>query len=729
MTSNITIEVSTLQNKLQNIYWRVLSYIVIWTSVISILFIIKSLLLYFLIPIKNQSIISFMLSPEGNSVQDSPIGAFYETILSLLSMMVSFVLMMIASKAEKLYIEALGSMKQPQAFLFALEIDGVPNINSADFLTSIFQSLQGPNQKRFEDESIVHDVIYAFDMETYFDSQNENRFIKFPNLSMQNQTQSKTETKDNKSEIITRSNAQMKRFGLIKKNNYNGKMIIVLKDLEIVYDILNLFHCGLFETKVQSDVDSAIEMGLLNFHKNLILDALNKTDKNALFHNLQIKIAQDSHDIIWNYYAKSEKEKSRELWWRVMVCIIISVILSFIVGVIYYSSTIESFNVKFVDNSNAWQIPIGNAIFFLNWKMLLYMLALLLIPLMGSLLVEEMAEYIKCDYFSDYNNLRFRLEILFEFIHRYVFLHWAFTIAIMNRRDNLAANQITNLYEYAYIEWNKTAFFLIPTTLLRYLIKHIKGCYQKCKNKATPEKIKHSIDHSISSVNLLLTFMYMGFYFPVLSFSIVSLLTLNIILNLFLYYLIYRNTHVLRDYISYNNISTLINHCLVAFNIGGLMSIFIFAYFSTPYFRKTKEYSGALPSNFIGSIFMLLFAFINYMTNKPNSLYLRVLQNMITIPAYKEATGAVLNEALTHCDYRKKNPYYKEKNRLQSVKMSKDYSALNSDEKNHLLHKSFENLFDFNNSYSKDLQIDNKNNKFTDMEIFAKDLVNYDDKK
>jgi hypothetical protein len=357
------------------------------------------------------------------------------------------------------------------------------------------------------------------------------------------------------------------------------------------------------------------------------------------------------------------------------------------------------------------------------------MLALLVLPLMGSLLVEEMAEYIKCDYFSDYNNLRFRLEILFEFIHRYIFLHWAFTIAIMNRRDNLEQKQISNLYEYAYIEWNKTAFFLIPTTLLRYLVKHIKGCYQKCKNKATPEKIKHSIDHSISSVNLLLTFMYMGFYFPVLSFSIVSLLTLNIILNLFLYYLIYRNTHVLRDYISYNNISTLINHCLVAFNVGGLMSIFIFAYFSTPYFKKIKEYSGALPANFIGSIFMLLFAFINYMTNKPNSLYLRVLQNLIPIPAYKDATSVVLNEALLNCDYRKKNPYYKEKNRLQSVRMSKDYSALNSDEKNNLLNKSFENLFDFDNSYSKDLQIDNKNNKFTDMEIFAKDLVNYDGKK
>ena len=179
---------------------------------------------------------------------------------------------------------------------------------------------------------------------------------------------------------------------------------------------------------------------------------------------------------------------------------------------------------------------------------------------------------------------------------------------------------------------------MIPTTILRYLVKYLKGGFEKCRKKATPENIRFSVDHSIASVNILLTFMYLGFYFPVLSLSLVILLLLNLVINFLMYYFIHRNTKILRDYLSYNNISMLINHCLVAFNIGGIFSIFIFAKFSSVYFKGVKEYTGALPSNFIGSVFMLLFAFINYMTNKPNSLYLRILQNLMKIPTYKDVS-------------------------------------------------------------------------------------------
>ena len=735
MTSNKTIETSNLQNKLQNIYWRVLIYILIWTGVISLIFILKSLLIYFLIPISHISFFTFLMAPENNSVEDTVIGSFYETIVSLLSMMVSFMLMMIASKAEKLYIQGLGAMKEPQAFLFSLEIDGVPNIKSAQFLASVFESLQGPDPKR-ENQCLVHDVIYVFDMETYFDEKHERKFINFENSISQNQnltiTQNHTQTRDNKSGQVQISKHLLMNLKSIPINNFNGKMIVVLQDLDVVYDILNLFHCGLFKVKVQSDVDSAIKMGLLGMRKNKILDALDSADKNSLFHNLKIKLAPDSHNIIWNYYSKSNKIKKRDTRWRVLICLIISCLISLIVAVIYYLTIKELLFVKFLDSSEAWKFTIADTVILMNWKILLGTLASLILPIFGSLLIEVFAEYFQCDYFSDYNNLRFRLEILYEFIHRYVFLYFAFTFAVIHYRNKLEKNKINNLYQYIYIEWNKTALFLIPTTLFRYLIKYAYGCFQKCVNKATPEKVKFSIDHSISSVNLLLTFMYLGFYFPVLSSTIVIFLLINIILNLIMYYFIYKSNKILRDYLSYNNISMLINHCLVAFNVGGIMSIFIFATFSKTYFNQVKEYSGSLPSNFIGSVFMLLFAFINYMTNQPNSLYLRVIQNLLPIPAYKDMKPSILKEALKICDYRKKNPYYQECNLLKSSKFSKkDFdSSLNSDEKDPLMKYdgSYDNLFDFDRRKSKMSNSKDSKNKFGDMHFFDKDLVNIDSK-
>ena len=732
MTSNKTIETSNLQNKLQGVYWKVLTYILIWTSVISLLFILKSLLIYFLIPITHVSFLTFMMAPENNSVEDSIIGSFYETIVSLLSMMVSFMLMMIASKAEKLYIQSLASMSEPQAFLFSLEIDGVPNIKSAQFLANVFESLQGPDSKK-ENKSLVQDVIYVFDMETYFDEKYEKKFINFNSINQtQNLTITQTQTRDNKSGQIQISKHLLMNLKSIPFRNFNGKMIVVLNDLEVIYDILNLYHCGLFRVKVQSDVDSAIKMGLLGMRKNKILDALDSADKNSLFHNLKIKLAPDSHNIIWNFYSKSQKSKKRDTRWRILICLIISCLISLIVAVIYYLTIKELLFVKFIDSSDAWKFTIADTVILMNWKIFLGTISSFLFPIFGSLLIEVFAEYFQCDYFSDYNNLRFRLEILYEFIHRYVFIYFAFTFAVIHYRNILDKNQIPNLYEYIYIEWNKTAFFLIPTTFFRYLIKYAYGCFEKCINKATPEKVKFSIDHSISSVNLLLTFMYLGFYFPVLSSTIVILLLINIMLNLFMYYFIYKSNKILRDYLSYNNISMLINHCLVAFNVGGIMSIFIFATFSKTYFNQVKEYTGSLPSNFIGSVFMLLFASINYMTNQPNSLYLRVLQNLLPIPAYKNIKQLVLKQALKVCDYRKKNPYYQECNLIKSTGFSnKDFdSSLNSDEKDPLMKYdgSYDNLFDFDRKKSKMSNSKESKNKFGDMHFFDEDLVNIDSK-
>lgn len=773
MSSSKTIEVSSLQTTLQKVYMRVQVYIVVWTSLLCLLFVAKSLLIYFLVPVEGVPLSTFLMAPENNSVQDTPLGSFYDTILSLMSMMFSFALMMIASKAEKLYIEGLATMPEPPAFLFSLEIDVLPNVNSARFLASIFETLQS-REAQPQEWSLVQDAVCVFDMENYFDAQGERRFLGFRRQSTEktplkakeaplsresnsrenkgsekakgsrkksvsgkgdfaqknehSRSEAQSVTREHREARVQGTQDQLIRLHSVPDLKFNGKMILVLRELEVVYDILNLFHCGLFQTKIQSDVDSAFEIGALNFRKDLMLEALNKADKNALFENLNIRLAQDAHDIIWSHFAKSERARSRELWCRVCVCLAISCLVSLLVAVIYYLSTAEFLHIVLVDDSEALSFSIGELTIRTNWKILVATLSILVLPLMGSVLVEVLAEYVQCSFFSDYNNLRFRLEILFEFIHRYVFLHWAFTLAVLRFRDSVEQALLPRLYGYAYFEWNKTAFFLIPTTLLRYLTKYLKNCFSRCANKATPEKVLFSVDFSVSSVNVLLTFMYLGFYFPVLSLSVVTLLMVNILVNFLLFMILHRSTTVLQEYLSYTNVASLINHCLVAFNVGGLLSIFIFATYSSPYFGRLEEYSGALPSNFIGSIFMLFFAFINYMTNKPNSLYLRVLQNLLPVPLYKDVTPATLKEALKSCDYRKKNPFYKELSRLQSVRASQRDAGPSSSSKEGnrlpMLDRSFDRLFDFGNQ--SPAQESWRQDKFTDMPRFGQDLLDLD---
>ena len=670
--SKTTIETSQLQNKLQTIYWKVILYIVIWTFLISILFVIKSLLIFFLVPIEHVPLMTYLLSPEVNSVEDSIIGSIYETILSLLAMLTSFCLMMIANKAEKLYIQSFKDLDDPQISLYSLEISGLPNIKSANFLASIFEGLHSKELKK--GESLVADVVYIFDMEKYlYDKSNLGKtLIIRKDIKKQTSDKSSTENLD-----FTPKEAMKlaKRYQLLPYKHFSGKMIIVLRSLELVYDILNLFHCGLFLEKIRSDVNSAIEMGILSNKRHKILEALDARDSNALFTKLNIQSARDSHDLIWPYYGKPEISKRADMKWRILLTVVVSCLISFLVSVIYYLSIKELFRLKFVDCSDAWIITISGTKIFLNWQIVLSAIAAVVIPFLGSVLIESIADYFQMNYFSDYNNLRFRLEILFEVLYRYVFLHWAFTIAVLEYRDLLPRDKLEPLYKYIYVEWNKIALLLIFSTLLGYLKKHFKRCFEKFQKRAQPEKVRFSIDHSVSSVNLLLTFMYLGFYFPVLSVSVVILLMLNMLLNLFMYFLVYRNNRILRDYISYNNISMLANHCLVAFNVGGVMSLTIYATFTNAYFQRINTYSGALPSNFIGSIFMLIFAFINYMTNLPNSLYLRVIKNLLTQPQYKSGFTTMFNEALRESNYKNRNPYYIEKRNLDQMNMSDNTSG------------------------------------------------------
>ena len=402
MPSNTTIEMSPLQNKLQNMYWRVFIYIVIWTSTISSLMILMFLLIYFLIPLDQIPFMEYMLAPGSKSVEDTVIGSFYETILSLLSMMVSFELMMIATKAEKLYIQALGELKEAQAFLFTLEISRVSNNSGAKFVTAIFDSLQGPTLKENQ-ASIVQEVTCVYNLENYFQNANQKRFINFSShnslLPSQNtsQTNSKTITRDNANASLQVPKHLFMDLFDTQNLYFNGKMLVVLRDLEVVYDILNLYHCGLLETKIQTDVDSAVKMGLLGLKQSHILDALNQADKNALFQNLKIKIAPDSHDIIWNYYCKPSKEIKKENRMKIVVCIVISVLTSLIVGGIYYVATKDTLNLKFVDSSRGYSANIFGKTFYYSWITIVSIITMFILPIFGSTLIEFFATTMLCD--------------------------------------------------------------------------------------------------------------------------------------------------------------------------------------------------------------------------------------------------------------------------------------------------------------------------------------------
>lgn len=759
--SKTTIETSQLQNNLQRIYWKVIVYIVIWTSVLSVVFLIKSILIYYLLPITHIPLLEFLLSPETNSVEDTKLNSLYETILSVLAMIMSFALMMISTKAEKLYIAAFGKIDDIEIFLYSIEIKNIPNIVAADLLARIFESLRGDSIS--PSLNAIQHIEVIFNMEDYFQAKNnlmniiytdkkleqdikkarESREGKNHQTSvggskngLENQSENGTKTYT-KSQTNTFSKTQsqsksrltlvskgvtivggfetlIEKFNQMPKDNFNGKIIMTFRNLEMVYDILLLYNVGLLNVKLRSDYESVMNLGLLGGQPSKLKEALDEENKEALCNVIKITAARDPNDIIWSYYGLPDSQKLSDKRWRILMCFIISIIISFLVAVVYYLSIRELLKLKFIDSTGAWTISLGETKIFMNWKLILMMIVTLVVPMMGWLIVEALVIYIQMDFYSDYNNLRFRLEILFEVLHRYVFIHFAFAQACKDTRDLMDSKDFDKLYRYIYIEWNKIAALLIMSTVMRYLVKHLVRFFEKIKKRKTPEKINFSIDHSISSTNLLLTFMYMGFYFPVLSVSIVALLTINMLLNMLMYYFVYKNNKILREYLSYNNISMLINHCLVAFNVGGVLSLWIHVDFTRAYFRGANQWSGQLPSNFIGSVFMLLFAFINYMLNQPNSLRIRVLQNIMTLEKY-DGSNLLYDEALKTKNFSNKNPFRIELKELKNNEMAasriKDFSQVSMNDVSPLMGSSRKKMRSVSGSFLVERKMSQKNER------------------
>ena len=78
--------------------------------------------------------------------------------------------------------------------------------------------------------------------------------------------------------------------------------------LSIVKEIINVFQAGLLAEKLKSDIDNGIhDESMTNDETDVIKMVLANED---FFNRVEVKMAQDFHDIIWeNYYNINKKKR------------------------------------------------------------------------------------------------------------------------------------------------------------------------------------------------------------------------------------------------------------------------------------------------------------------------------------------------------------------------------------------------------------------------------------
>ena len=95
----------------------------------------------------------------------------------------------------------------------------------------------------------------------------------------------------------------IEKFNKMPRDNFNGKIIMTFRNLEMVFDILKLYNCGLLNVKLRSDFEAIMDLGLLGGKPSKLKEALDENNKEALCNVMEITAARSPNDIIWQNYG------------------------------------------------------------------------------------------------------------------------------------------------------------------------------------------------------------------------------------------------------------------------------------------------------------------------------------------------------------------------------------------------------------------------------------------
>lgn len=659
------VEVCKFQNKLQDLYHKMLVYAFYIILIVSVTLIIKFACFFFIFNIYqdqkivyNQNIdstavkiLNFFIMPELSSATNETLFKWQDVFQMLSGILTSILLIFVICIMEKKYIQTVVDLKeQPLIFLFTLQISNLKTRKNAEDFDKIINMLR-PNG------SLIISECYIYDMRSY---QYQKERVALENKEEQQPgilTSAGDRIMPTEHEYLT--NEDYKKLGEVLKDlqdsNFSNKLLLTLNDLIIIRDIIYVYHSGLLAEKIKRDIQKAM-VDKSHTEDEIFLLKNSIDSKDGFLNDIKIQLAHDVNDIIWKNFSSTKKNYKN--YFRYLGVFIATCIFS--VGIFMFERLyiVEMINLKFLKTSKGFSINFQTTEIILNFSVILLSFLNLILPVIGSAFIGRILQNVKTPYISSYNNITFFYETTVEACFRFLATHYGYTSGMLAKKSEIPESQIPEFFYYINMKWTLISLFLLLGFVIKVVMYRLEQAWDNYKAKKSPRK-PVLVHNTITSSNVILVFMYLGFYQSLLSTLSLIFITLDLLLNFMFDSYVKKDQTRHRSYISYYNIIMIIQFALFIFALGGLFAFNMQINYSNRYF--TGDYDdNFFPYFLITSIvIILIYTPTFWLLSRHNSVSLRLLNHLIENDLYSQQQEAIA-DYLQFKSYKSENPYYEE---------------------------------------------------------------------
>ena len=587
----------------------------------------------------------YLLYSEISLETDEGIFIYQDYGNMILSVFLVIVTISILILSEKKYKEYLVKKKESTLFLYSLEISNIENKEIAWDIEKLFNMLRIGDNVVLKSSFIydTKDFLSIKDKEQLQKNMENKNYVKNTGNESRNLIDDKKHSFDHSLD----PNRLIEPFRTMEEKKFSKKVIYIINDLTFVNEILNVYNSGLLKKKIKKDLKRGSFDRTISIDEQKILERATN-DENGYIEKIKISLAHDINDLVWENFGN--KKKISNIFFKSLVIFIFCLIFWILAFILQYYATKNVLYAKFIDNSKGIIININGKPIILTGLYIGLKLVHFAFRIFGIFFIESFLENYKYSYESTFTNIVFIFITLFELIYLFPISHYGYQQAVMNlKSDILKKSQIEqdNFFEFINTEWIIISFSLCLGTITKYIIFFFKSLLEKyfSRKEDDPKPIK--IDHTIASANIVNVFMYLGFYQTLLCFTSLIFLFINMAFIKIFDMVFKKVKSYYNNYLSYKNITMIIQFSLLSFSIGGLFAFNNQFIFTKRYFDKNynEDEDQIFPYFLITNIIIFIFICPSlYIISRHNTVYLRIMNYLLFHNESFKEKHKILNE-------------------------------------------------------------------------------------
>lgn len=519
--------------------------------------------------------LNFLMMPESAVVTTSGLFTFLEYWRMVANLIVFSGIVFIFVQNERRFMRSFGEEgRKPLLFLLTLSVQGFPSQEDAETFVTLMK-LQHPT------DDVVVEETFVYDLESYRNA----RFQETKDPTGYHRLKTVASTQEDfevgASPVLTSENL------LRSTASFTGKAFVVFNDPQVIRRVLDLNQAGLLLDKVLDDIDRETQAGIFSEEerRRLVQVAMRSFDK------LRIEFARDPSDI---HFRNIEKDPGMANTFKFFLCLLVFILFFAASLIIKYFATTEDLMVEFGRKPADFTIPLGAARFPLSWTFCGMSLVLVLVPLIGSLLLQLLLSHVRFHFHSSAINASLWAETSYQALQQFLAIYVGYTTAVFQFKNGIDSNQLPFLYYVTNRSFCVNVALFVAAVWLRFAaIKIIGACarWRQRKNiqgasifqaHRQTESIE-IVEHSFYAANIVISFFCLFFFQYLMSPLILLTLALSLGLNCLAFARLLR-AKTLRVKLFFQNICSLILLVLLVSAIGCLVGTMSQFHFSFRYF-------------------------------------------------------------------------------------------------------------------------------------------------